>query len=94
MEEALANELREEVKIREIGEVKLIGIYLNRHISRRDHVALYHCRDWRKKGLFKPDREIAEIGVFGLDSLPDGITDGTLSRLDEFYNQKTISKYW
>ena len=50
MEQALAMELREEVAIRKMGEVELLGIYLNRHISRRDHVALYWVRYWGGAG--------------------------------------------
>ena len=64
MQQALAMELREEVNINDMGQTKLLAIYLNRHISKRDHVGLFHCKNWDQMGDFKANREIAEIGFF------------------------------
>ena len=94
MEQALAMELREEVNIEEMGEVELYGIYLNRHASRRDHVGLYLCKDWRNMGQFTANREIAEIGFFPLDDLPENTTAGTRQRLDEIYRGAKLSTIW
>lgn len=94
MEQALAMELREEVNIEEMGEVELYGIYLNRHASRRDHVGLYLCKNWRNMGDFTANREIAEIGFFPLDDLPENTTAGTRQRLDEIYRGAKLSAIW
>jgi ADP-ribose pyrophosphatase YjhB (NUDIX family) len=94
MEQALAMELREEVNIDEMGKVKLLGIYLNRKFSKRDHVGLFHCKNWSKMTEFNPNREIAEIGFFSLDDLPTGTTKGTLARLAEVYQGLPVSSEW
>src|SRR5690606_24266097 len=46
LRQALDKELREEGGIVLDGRPELFGVYLNRRISRRDHVALYVCREW------------------------------------------------
>ena len=71
MAEALAMELAEEGNIVDAGDARLLGIYFNRGFSRRDHVAVFHCRNWRQDGPAQPNREIAEAGFFPLDGLPD-----------------------
>ncbi len=81
--EALARELSEEAGIAPTGEPRLHGIYFNRRISRRDHVALYVVRDFRVESIKQPDREIAEARFFPLDALPDGVTPATRRRLAE-----------
>ena len=35
------------------GPAELFGIYRNAHADVRDHVALFVCRDWERKGAFK-----------------------------------------
>ena len=92
--QALARELREEVSIEDIGPVELIGMYFNKHASVRDHVALYHCRDWNEMKEFSANREISEIGFFELDNLPDETTRGTRARLAEVYHGQPKSEVW
>jgi ADP-ribose pyrophosphatase YjhB (NUDIX family) len=94
MEEALAMELREEVNIAEMGKVELLGIYFNRNDSSRDHVGLYHCKNWSEMTDFTANREIAEIGFFPLDNLPPNTTKGTRSRLGEVYRGLPQSTEW
>ena len=61
---ALTRELREEGNI-ELGEQPaLFGIYFNRRISRRDHVALYVVRSFHQSAPPQPNREIIEHGFF------------------------------
>lgn len=81
--EALAKELREEGCIRLTGPAQLFGIYFNRRISRRDHVALYIVRDFVVDAVKKADMEIAEARFFPLDALPQGLTPATRRRLAE-----------
>ncbi|MGA7481553.1 MAG: NUDIX domain-containing protein, partial [Bradyrhizobium sp.] len=56
--EALQRELVEEGRIELVGEPALFGVYLNSHISRRDHVAVYLVRQFRQDRLPEPNREI------------------------------------
>lgn len=83
LNEALAKELREEACIRLTGPAQLFGVYFNRKVSRRDHVALYVVRDFAVDEVKKPDMEIAEAGFFPLDALPQGLTPATRRRLAE-----------
>lgn len=92
--EAACKELREEAGLEVIGQPKLLGIYKNNSASKRDHVALYKAETWRELEAFKPGREIAEIGFFSLDALPQDITKGNLNRLQEHYFDQKISPYW
>lgn len=87
-------ELREEVGFEVIGEPKLMSIYKNNSASKRDHVALYKVDEWREAETFKPNREIAEIGFFALDALPEDITKGNLRRIREVYFDEPVSQYW
>jgi 8-oxo-dGTP pyrophosphatase MutT (NUDIX family) len=83
LEEALAKELREEASIRMTGSPRLHGVFFNRPLSPRDHVAVYVVREFAVEGTRQPDREIAEGGFFKLDALPEETTTGTRRRLDE-----------
>lgn len=94
MVETAIKELREEVGFEVIGELQLLGIYKNNSASKRDHVALYKVDEWREAETFKPNREIAEIGFFALDALPEDITKGNLMRIREVYFDEPKSQYW
>lgn len=92
--EALEKELMEEAMIA-LGETpKLISIHRNHHISKRDHVLFYRCGKWRFNGEFQPNREIAEIGFFSPDALPEGTTKATLRRLAETLGETPPSPEW
>lgn len=80
---ALRRELLEEGRIELVGEPVLHGVFLNNHVSRRDHVAVYVVRDFRQDRLPEPNYEIAEAGFFAPDVLPDDTTLGTRLRLAE-----------
>ena len=92
--EALAKELREEANIRVTAPSALHGVLLNRHVSPRDHVAVFVVRDFVQDGPKQPDREIAEAGFFPLAGLPDGTTQGTLARLRELREEQPASAEW
>lgn len=87
-------ELLEETGI-ELGEApELITIYANRKASRRDHVLLYRAKDWERVEEFKANSEIAEIGFFPLDALPEQTTTPVKSRIQELIYKKALSAYW
>ncbi len=81
---SVIRELREEGNIEVVGTPQLFGLYLNRKLSRRNHVALYVIREWSyssERG--RPSKEIAEAGFFALTDLPEELTAATRRRLDE-----------
>ncbi|MEO6380933.1 MAG: NUDIX domain-containing protein [Nitrobacter sp.] len=80
---ALQRELMEEGRIEISGEPVLHGIFLNSHVSPRDHVAIYVVRDFRQGRKPEPNREIIDCGFFGVDALPPETTAGTRLRIAE-----------
>ncbi|RDJ25341.1 NUDIX domain-containing protein [Bosea caraganae] len=94
LQQALEKELHEEARIRLAGTPLLHGVFFNRAISRRDHVAVFVVRDFVVEEVKQPDREIAEAGFFPLDDLPAGTTQGTRRRLDEIVKGNSPSTDW
>jgi 8-oxo-dGTP pyrophosphatase MutT (NUDIX family) len=94
--QALARELSEEGNI-ELGDgstPRLFGIYFNRHVSRRDHVALFVVRDFRQPRPPRPTHEIADHGFFHIDDLPPETTRGTRARIAEAMRGAPPSLDW
>jgi ADP-ribose pyrophosphatase YjhB (NUDIX family) len=91
---ALARELREEGNIELNGPPQLFAIYLNRRISRRDHVALYVVRSFEQSGMPQPNREIVAHGFFAPSSLPDDTTRGTRERIAEVLSGHAVAEVW
>jgi 8-oxo-dGTP pyrophosphatase MutT (NUDIX family) len=81
--EALRRELVEEGRIELTGEPVLHGLFLNGHVSRRDHVAVYVVRQFRQDRLPKPNHEIVECGFYDAGALPAETTRGTRLRIAE-----------
>ncbi|MGD0642779.1 MAG: hypothetical protein ABSC22_18725, partial [Roseiarcus sp.] len=73
---------------------RLHGLFLNAHVSRRDHVAVYVVREFRVAGERAPDREIVAARFFPRDALPPDATLGTRARLDEILAGAPISALW
>ena len=81
--EALARELAEEGRIELAGEPPLHGLFLNSHVSRRDHVAVYVVRHFRQDRLPEANHEIVACGFFAINALPAETTRGTRLRISE-----------
>ena len=94
MEEAMARELKEEGDIDLTGPATLHGIFLNRHVSRRDHVAVYVVRQFSQLRLPEPNREIVECGFFAATALPEGTTPGTRLRIAEILAGRPLITTW
>ncbi len=95
MAQALDRELHEEAGIRLSTPATLFGIYLQRRVSARDHVALYVCRDWSQPAPPRvPNLEIVACGFFAVDALPEGTTGGTRRRLAEIAQGLAPSPEW
>jgi 8-oxo-dGTP pyrophosphatase MutT (NUDIX family) len=92
--EALDRELMEEGRIEVLGEPVLHGIFLNSHVSRRDHVAVYIVRAFRQDRIPEPNREIVACGFFAPDALPADTTEGTRRRLAEVLDHKPVIATW
>jgi ADP-ribose pyrophosphatase YjhB (NUDIX family) len=92
--EAMLRELMEEGRIEVLGEPSLLGVYLNSHVSLRDHVAVYVVREFRQDRAPEPNREIAETGFFALDALPEDTTKGTRLRIAEVLGTRPVGTTW
>jgi ADP-ribose pyrophosphatase YjhB (NUDIX family) len=91
---ALQRELAEEGQIELAGEPSLFGVYLNSHVSRRDHVAVYLVRHFRQERLPKPNREIIDCGFFETRALPAETTAGTRLRISEVIENRPPIQTW
>jgi 8-oxo-dGTP pyrophosphatase MutT (NUDIX family) len=94
MEQAMRRELKEEGDIDLSGEAVLHGIFLNSHVSRRDHVAVYVVRQFKQDRLPEPNHEIVECGFFAATALPEGTTPGTRLRIAEVLEGRAQIKTW
>jgi 8-oxo-dGTP pyrophosphatase MutT (NUDIX family) len=91
---ALTRELREEGNIELSDQPVLFGIYFNRRISRRDHVALYIVRSFHQSAPPQPNKEIIAHGFFSLSALPEETTRGTRARIGEFFDGRPPAELW
>ncbi len=92
LREALTRELAEEGRIEPVDDPTLFGVYLNSHVSRRDHVAVYLVRQFRQDRLPEPNREIVETGFFEIQALPAETTPGTRLRISEVIENRPPSR--
>ena len=91
---ALYKELRQETGLKLIGKASLHGVFHNIAVSKRDHVMVFVC-DVTGSIPKKPNNpEIAEIGYFAFDDLPEGIDPGTLRRIREIVDGLLPSENW
>lgn len=91
---ALARELAEEGNITITAPPQLHGIFFNKRVSRRDHVAFYIVRDFRQDGPPVPNHEIIAHGFFAPDALPEGTTRATRARIAEVFGGVAVSELW
>jgi len=92
--EALARELVEEGNIVISAAPRLHGVFFNKRISRRDHVALYIVRDFRQDSIPQPNHEIVAHGFFALTGLPEDTSRATRARIAEVFDKAAISEIW
>lgn len=92
--EALAKELREEANVVLGDEPQLLSLHFNRTASRRDHVAVYLCRNVVQTMPKARDREILEARFFSPDALPDDVKQGSRDRIAEYLNGTRPSALW
>ena len=92
--EALARELAEEGNILLSSTPRLHGVFFNKRMSRRDHVALYIVRDFRQDAPPRPDHEIVAHGFFPLSALPEDTGRATRARIAEVFERAAVSELW
>jgi ADP-ribose pyrophosphatase YjhB (NUDIX family) len=92
--DALRRELVEEGRIELLGEPVLHGVFLNDHVSRRDHVAVYVVRHFSQDRLPEANREIIACGFFDVAALPADTTEGTRLRISEVLEGKAPIATW
>ena len=92
--DALRRELAEEGCIEALDEPALHGLFLNSHVSRRDHVAVYLIRHFRQDRLPEPNREIVACGFFEVGALPAETTPGTRLRIAEALEGRNPIATW
>lgn len=91
---ALARELLEEGNIKLTGEPVLHGVFHNKRISRRDHVALFVVRDFVQESPPVPDHEIVAHGFFAIDELPADTGRAARARIAEVFEGRAVSELW
>ena len=92
--DALRRELVEEGRIEVLGEPVLHGLFLNSHVSRRDHVAVYLIRNFSQDRLPEANREIIACGFFKANALPAETTQGTRLRIAEVLESREPISTW
>jgi ADP-ribose pyrophosphatase YjhB (NUDIX family) len=92
--DALGRELAEEGRIELVSEPVLHGLFLNSHVSRRDHVAVYVVRHFSQDRLPEANREIVACGFFDAAALPAETTQGTRLRISEVLEGKERIATW
>jgi ADP-ribose pyrophosphatase YjhB (NUDIX family) len=92
--EAAQRELMEEGRIELTAEPTLFGVYLNSHVSRRDHVAVYVVRQFKQDRLPEANREIIACGFFKPGDLPEETTIGTRLRIAEVVENRPPMTTW
>jgi 8-oxo-dGTP pyrophosphatase MutT (NUDIX family) len=91
---ALTRELREEGNIELSEQPEFFSVYLNRRVSRRDHVALYVVRSFHQSAPPEPNNEIVAHGFFAPDALPEDTTLATRARIAEVLDGRAIAEHW
>ena len=90
---AARREVAEEAGIIATGALRLFGLYANEANFSGDHIALYVLEDFEQQES-KSSLEIAEVGFFARDALPEGVTGGTLRRLAEMAGERDVEEMW
>lgn len=93
-EQALHRELSEEAGVELEGPPELFGLFANDLLFPGDHIALFVVRAWRQPVIPAPNHEIAEVGFFAPDALPDGAGRPVRHRLEEILGNRPRAAHW
>jgi ADP-ribose pyrophosphatase YjhB (NUDIX family) len=92
-ETALARELVEEAGVRLTGPPRLVSAHSNHPNHRGDHILVYRCDRWEACAATSRG-EIARIGWFAPDALPDEIRAGHRRRIEEAFGARPPDVLW
>lgn len=92
-EEAAVREIAEETAVILAEPPRLASMHLNPPVSARDHVAFFVGRAATGSARARPG-EIAEVGFFAPDALPDGVSGATARRIVEVIEGRRPDRLW
>lgn len=95
--EAALRETREETGLDVRVPVRLVGLYFNEGMGRRDHVALFAALGHPAidRAALRPQAlEIVEVRLAPLDDLPEDVSAGTRRRLAELASEAAPAEIW
>lgn len=95
--QAAAREFREETGLDLPGAPVLFGLYWNRHLAGRDHVALYVAEGvpaLQERALKPQASEIAEVILAPVAALPDDAVPSVHRRIAEVRTGEARSEVW
>jgi 8-oxo-dGTP pyrophosphatase MutT (NUDIX family) len=91
---ALTRELDEEAGVLLRARPKLFGLYANFREFKSDHVALFLVEPGTYDRVPRTSFEIAEMGFYATDALPEGTTPGTRARIRELTEGLDLPELW
>lgn len=90
---AVVRELREEAGLIARGEPILLSVHSNERFFPGDHVVVFRLDDF-DMGERTSHGEIAEIGWFHPDALPDDTHSATRARFEEVFKGRAVDVFW
>ncbi len=75
----------------ELHDLRLLGAYTNFNEWKSDHNVVFLSTDFTLGG--QPDHEIAEMRLFPLDKLPEGLEPGHRQRIEEYLLHKDSPQF-
>lgn len=91
---ALTRELREEGNIEVGAPPRLLAVYFNGKMSRRDHVALFVVDDFTQPSPPRANAEIIDHGFFSPNALPEETSVATRARIAEVLEGRPAAEHW
>ena len=91
--DAAVRELQEEAGLIATASPRLISVHSNERFFPGDHVLIFRIDDY-EMGERSSRHEIAAVGFFALDALPENLNPGTRDRLAEIFDGAPVSPDW
>ncbi len=93
VEQAAIRELREEANVIANAPLDFHGFFSNDAAFRGDHLAVFVVHEFERRA-FAPTAEISAVDFFEIDSLPDGMDQGSRRRIHEIVTKSPPNPYW
>jgi ADP-ribose pyrophosphatase YjhB (NUDIX family) len=92
--QALARELREEVRVTITGPVRLHGTFSNMSEGKSDHISVFVVEHWQRDADPEGDAEIEAAAFYAPGGLPETTSPGTGRRVAEWANGQVPAFDW